>query len=1129
MDLPSLWLRVLALVVVASRVALWTGTVTPSEPSVISCTGGLKATLAVSDMRRLYFTQIQSRRDTYTRTTLLLALLIMSGDIEQNPGPGTKYPCGMCNRTVARNHRAVCCDECDSWLHIKCCGIDPKTYTNLVNSNCSWICPTCTLPNFSDSLFDSESDITGVNQFDSLLNVSSESQPENSPVTRKSIPPRLKPLKLMIINCCSIQSKAKQSLFHSAIEEHKPDLILGTESHLSSDISTAEVFPSHYAVHRKDRNINGGGVFVAAKRDLIISDLVALDIDDLETSWNSIQLKGRKQLIIGSFYRPPKSRNETLAKLVETFDKIQNLYGNSTIVLGGDFNLPGVNWDTGQISPNPNYPVYLYHQFIDMCNDFNLTQVNTLPTRNNNILDLIITNTPDLIANVTTSPGISDHDLLTAELRARQVINKKAPRTVYMYGKGDMTKVCDEMEAFKETFLASSPSKRNVEENWCTFKAKLAEVMKAHIPQKTIRTRTSLPWISHEIKRKMKQRQRLYNRAKRSKDEHDVAAFKTCRKIVKRMLQQAHDNYLGEILNLPKQACQKKFWSYIKSQKKDNVGIPPLRDCTTDALVTDSKAKAEILSRQYQSVFTKENLVDIPQQTSEPVASMDKIWITDSGITKLLKSINTKKACGPDCVPSRILKETAIHIGPVLAFIFQQSLDTGELPSDWLTANISAIHKKGDRSMASNYRPVSLTSVTCKILEHVVFTNIMSHLDQFNVLSNIQHGFRAKHSCETQLTLTVNDLAQSLDSKKVTDMLILDFSKAFDTVPHKRLLGKLEHCGVDRDTHKWISSWLTHRTQRVVVDGDASDAVPVQSGVPQGTVLGPLMFLIYINDIGDSVNSKIRLFADDCVLYRQIDTQADHNKLQADLQKLNEWAEQWQMNFNASKCFVMSIGTVRNKKCFDYTLKGTMLGRVAHSPYLGVELTDDLMWNRHIGNITMKANKALGFVRRNLAQASPVVKELAYFSLVRPHLEYASVVWDPYHTTMVNKLEKVQNRAARFVKKDYDRTSSITAMKKELQWDTLADRRKQKRLTMFYKAVHSSVALPLPAYLVKNIRASRQDHNQKYREVQCRIDTFKESFFPRTVREWNKLSQDTVDSPSWSSFAEKLKASHITV
>ena len=250
-----------------------------------------------------------------------------------------------------------------------------------------------------------------------------------------------------------------------------------------------------------------------------------------------------------------------------------------------------------------------------------------------------------------------------------------------------------------------------------------------------------------------------------------------------------------------------------------------------------------------------------------------------------MKGLNPSKALGPDELHPRVLKELATELGPIFVHLFQQSIDSGDIPKEWTLANISPLFKKGDRSLACNYRPVSLTCVPCKLLEHIVCSNIMAHLDEHKLLSDKQHAFRKWHSCETQLATVINDWAKILDNQGQVDTFILDFEKAFDTPPHELLKSKLFSYGIGGKTLKWINAFLCYRQQRVVVNGVKSDWAPVVSGVPQGTVLGPLLFSLHINDITADIESQIRLFADDCVCYREIKDKEDTLKLQRDIDR----------------------------------------------------------------------------------------------------------------------------------------------------------------------------------------------------------------------------------------------------
>ena len=520
-------------------------------------------------------------------------------------------------------------------------------------------------------------------------------------------------------------------------------------------------------------------------------------------------------------------------------------------------------------------------------------------------------------------------------------------------------------------------------------------------------------------------------------------------------------------------------------------GIPVLK--VDGKEITTGREKAEALSEHYDSIFTNEDLTDIPCLLTPPAPRIKELALDVNGIQKLLKKLDPKKANGPDQISTYILKECAEEIAPILTNMFTTSLATGTTPSLWRTANIVAIFKKGSKMSTENYRPVSLTSVVCKVLEHIIHRHIMNHCDQHNLLRSHQHGFRQNHSCESQLILSMEDIYRQHDKNKQVDMLILDFTKAFDTVPHQRLLMKLKHYGIDSNLHRWISSWLTERTQQVVVDGDYSSCKQVRSGVPQGTVLGPLMFLLYINDIGDHLNhSTIRLFADDCLLYRTISNQDDADRLQDDLDKLQEWTETWQMNFNAKKCYLLSTHSKRDPALNRYRLNGEEIAKTSHHSYLGVELQDDGKWTKHIENCTKKANRALGFIRRNFGRCPESIKESLYTAMVRPHLEYASGAWSPHLKKDINRLDNIQRKASRFVKSCNSRDpGTVTGLLADLGWNSLKQRRTKHDLTLFYQAVNGHIEIPLPPYVIPVKRNNKSHHEKGYIQMFAKNDQYK--------------------------------------
>ncbi|MCG7877120.1 MAG: reverse transcriptase family protein, partial [Candidatus Thiodiazotropha taylori] len=325
---------------------------------------------------------------------------------------------------------------------------------------------------------------------------------------------------------------------------------------------------------------------------------------------------------------------------------------------------------------------------------------------------------------------------------------------------------------------------------------------------------------------------------------------------------------------------------------------------------------------------------------------------------------------------------------------------------------------------------------------------------------------------------TAHDRLGKFDAGAQIDMVILDFSKAFDTVPHRKLLHKMKLYGVNSKINAWLCDFLT-RKMKVVVDGEESDAVTVDSGVPQGTVLGPLLFLCHINDLPDTVKSTVRLFADDCLLYRPIRAASDHIALQNDLQQLEIWAKTWGMRFNAKKCYIMSINS---KSSHFYQLGDHILQQVPENPYLGITLSEDLKWGSHISKITKKANSTLGFLRRNLKHCPPSCRRTAYLSLIRSTLEYSSIVWDPHLQKDIDKFEKVQRQAARFITGDYSSRDQgcVTRMLQDLALPSLHDRRKTNRLIFFYKVVEGLVPALQCHDILTPVRGKRQIKTRQY-------------------------------------------------
>ena len=447
-----------------------------------------------------------------------------------------------------------------------------------------------------------------------------------------------------------------------------------------------------------------------------------------------------------------------------------------------------------------------------------------------------------------------------------------------------------------------------------------------------------------------------------------------------------------------------------------------------------------------------------------------------------------------------------------LSHIFHTSLASGQLPNRWKTAYVTPVHKGGELNLTQNYRPISLTSIPCKMLEHIVLHYINEKLD--SVLHNRQHGFRSGMSCETQLCATYHDLSKSMESSKTTHALILDFKKAFDKVPHK-LLEKLRKVP---DLHPLLTNWmhdfLSARTQRVIIKGELSSTGKVTSGVPQGSVLGPTLFLLYINDLPTNITCNVSLYADDTLIYQEVNTDEEAAKFQKIIDAVHEWSQRWQMPFNVSKCHAMTFGS--NYEVPHYKLGTTIIPWVEQTKYLGVTLQRDLRFTSHISQKTSKANKILGAIKHVLHSAPKTSRLLAYTSLCRPVLDYADTVWDPTNKAEVASIEKVQSRAVRFISNLKGR-ESVSEAKCKLGLKTLADRRKHHRIWLLLKILkdkerhnallesYDEIVNNRPCTHMTTRAASKGNLNSIY----AASKVYHDSFLLRTIRDIRHQSDET--------------------
>ena len=359
------------------------------------------------------------------------------------------------------------------------------------------------------------------------------------------------------------------------------------------------------------------------------------------------------------------------------------------------------------------------------------------------------------------------------------------------------------------------------------------------------------------------------------------------------------------------------------------------------------------------------------------------------------------------------MKELTDELAPILKILFDSSMEEGVIPSQWKNAHVTALSKKGSKRSPNNYRPVSLTSICCKLFEKIIRNAIIASIDKQGLFSNDQHGFREGRSCCTQLLMIMEIWTGWWDLGLPWDVIYTDFFKAFDSVPNKILLTKIHAFGIRGKVLKWIGCFLNQRKQRVVIGSEFSDWKPVTSGIPQGSVLGPVLFTIFINDMPDVVRSFKKLFADDTKIFKAIESMNDISIIQEDVNRLFEWSLKWQLPFNIGKCKVIHYGKDNPEN--EYSMNALPLSTDTSEKDLGVTFDTSLKFRQHIGNMIAKANSRVGLVKRAFSKLNPNSLKSLYKSLIRPTLEYCSAVWYPLYKGDEQEIEKVHRRATKSV------------------------------------------------------------------------------------------------------------------
>ena len=565
----------------------------------------------------------------------------------------------------------------------------------------------------------------------------------------------------------------------------------------------------------------------------------------------------------------------------------------------------------------------------------------------------------------------------------------------------------------------------------------------------------------------------------------------------------------------------KSFYAYVRSKQNVRDKVGPLEN-NRGNIISEGFQMAEVLNEYFSSVFTTEDISSLPVPFTKFEGNksehLGQLFVTPVMIANKIKKMKDNKSPGVDGIPPKLLKEIVEQISTPLAKLFNLSLEEGIFPSEWKEANITPLFKKGSRNKPENYRPVSLTSVICKLLETLIRDHMVEFLVKHNLINTSQHGFLKARSCLTNLLCFFEEITKWVDNGSPVDVVYLDFQKAFDKVPHQRLILKLKAHGIGNDVIKWIEKWLTHRRQRVIVDGEISNWKSVLSGVPQGSVLGPILFLIYINDLEDDISSKVLKFADGTKVFRKVTNDTDKQSLQDDLDRLVKWSEKWQMLFNFGKCKCIHIGHGNMDE--EYKMGDAVLGRTTQEKDLGVTFSADMKVSEQCGIAASKGNQILGLIRRTIMYKEKQLIVPLYKAIVRPHLEYCIQAWRPYRKKDIDKLERIQRRATKMIPELRDLSYESRLLQCGLT--TLETRRLRGDQIEVFKIVNGYEDVDRNMFVKLKEGSRTRGHKAALVKEQCRLDMRKYSFSQRVINEWNKLPNDCVNASSVNMFKNRI-------
>ena len=940
------------------------------------------------------------------------------------------------------------------------------------------------------------------------------------------------------------------------IFSNRPDIILLNETWLKRSILSKEIFPDSYKLFRIDRSTkthpydpnrpkkfrkNGGGVLIACRSDLDITSCKFSKINvQAEVLSVTFKTKCGKTFCLSTFYRVGTLGSENFDEFHKHITSLATSRKLGKHILIGDFNFPEVSW------PDATTSCELHGKFLDfLIGDLGHTQLITTPThKSGHILDLFFTNVPSLIKNLKVLDQnafcLSDHQAISFDIEIEVKYKTSPKRKVFNYNNGDYRALNEDLSNvnWDRAFSCNDPCQA-----WNIFKNILGQLCERRIPKKTIRSQFQPPWYDSDCDRIRRKKEKWRIKAKEATNEHDceifTERFRLARKLFKKTLNDKLK--LNFVDDSDPALISKRFWTHVKSKSKSTRIPETVKYC--NRFRSDPKDQANLFNEYFYNQFSEASdyNIDIDFINNDFL----DLQFHSEDIFNILKMLNANKAAGPDGIHGKVLKSCARSLAYPLSILFNLSFVTGCIPQDWKLASVVPVFKKGDKSSVENYRPISLTSLVMKVFERCIKTALYSVCE--DVLDPRQHGFLNNRSCVTQMIPFLHDLATNLNDKTRSDIIYFDFAKAFDSVSHDLILKKLkENFKVDGLMLRFIRAYLEGREQQVVIGGHTSSKLPVRSGVPQGSILGPLLFVLFINDMFSSVtaDTNIALYADDTKIWRRITQYSDHFILQNDINNLFDWSVRNRMVFHPSKCKALSVTMQRNAldnlpfNVFYYEINGTGIDYVDSQKDLGVMINTNLTWGPHYNMLVPQASSKLGLLRRTCHFTTSLrQKRSFYLAIVRSLFEHCSPIWSPQYVTHLVRFENIQKSAIKWINGEPFCSYSEEKYAEELRKLKILPMRLKflyNDLVLFYKIVNRLVPIDFPDSItlvnVEGTRLTRRnaavldltDVTRYSCSISPNTDVLRNSFFLRTVRNWNSLPVNVRQSISITLFKSSL-------